>query len=33
MWEGRSIREKESVFFVRMFRGRDVFTSNEAYEF
>jgi len=20
-------------FFVRMFRGRDVFTSNEAYEF
>jgi hypothetical protein len=33
MWEG-SIREKESfIFFVCMFRGRDVFTSNEAYEF
>jgi hypothetical protein len=32
MWEG-SIREKVSDFFVRMFRGRDVFTSNEAYEF
>ena len=33
MWE-ESIRAKESlIFFIRMFRGRDVFTSNEAYEF
>ena len=33
MWEG-SIRAKESLFFfVRMFRGRDVFTCSEAYKF
>jgi len=32
MWEG-GILAKESNFLVRMFRGRDVFTSNEAYEF
>jgi len=25
--------ERVLDFFVRMFRGRDVFTSNEAYEF
>jgi len=32
MWEG-SIRAKESDFFVRMFRGRDVFTCDETYKF
>jgi hypothetical protein len=31
MWEG-SIRENESYFLAGTFRGRDVFTSNEAYE-
>jgi hypothetical protein len=31
MWEYPG--ERVSDFFVRMFRGRDVFTSNEAYEF
>jgi len=30
MWEG-NIRAKESDFFVRMFRGRDVFTCNETW--
>jgi hypothetical protein len=30
---GKYSRERVFDFFVRMFRGRDVFTSNEAYEF
>jgi hypothetical protein len=32
MWEG-SIRAKEFDFLVRMFRGIDVFTCDEAYKF
>ena len=30
---GKYPGERDFAFSVRMFRGRDVFTSNEAYEF